>query len=606
MIYLHKYLENLRGGHLTMKQSKWLLLVLGLVLAMFLAACGGDKEETDDPGTEDPGTETPGDSEEDPAEEPENTEPKVLNLNGGDEIPSMDPSLVTDEIGITQVDAVYEGLYRIAPGGDIVSGIAIKEETEVSEDGLTWTFHLREDAKWSNGDPVTAHDFVYSWQRVIDPDTASQYGPYFLSGLVVNAEEISAVEEDEDGNTNPVYPDMYGKVEELGVKAVDDYTFEVQLVNPAPYIESFAAFPVFYPLNKEFVESQGDQFALEAANMIFNGPYKMTEWKHGESWQLVKNDTYWDVENVGLDEINFRVVKERSTSVNLYETGEFDRIGVAGDFVDQFKSSPDFGTYKEPVTFYLQFNRKSAEKGEYMNNENFRRALAQGFDKQAFIDVVYGDSSVPANGLIPEDFVKDPDTGEDFREQNGSFLEYDLDAATEAWEAAKEELDFEEVTISFMSGDSEGAKLLTEFFKNEFEKNLPGLELELKNVPFNERLRLQREQEFELVLSGWGPDYMDPMTFMDLFVTDGAYNDGSYSNEDYDALIESAKTELATDLRARWDAMLEAEKILMEEVGIGPVFQSAVSYVSKPYVKNMTPNPFGPNYSYKYITIEGK
>lgn len=576
-----------------MKKTKWfLLLVLGLVLSMFLAACGGDD------GDENAGDDT-GNEEQNEGENGEDEE-KILRILESAEIPTMDPSLATDVVALNFIDATYEGLYRVAPGGEIVSGLANKDETEVSEDGLTWTFHLRDDATWSNGEPVTAHDFVYSWRRAIDPETGSQYGPYFFSGLVKNATEISAT--DEDGN--PLYPDMFGKVEELGVTAVDDYTLQVELVNPAPYFESFAAFPVFVPLNEEFVESQGENFALEVENMIFNGPFVMTEWKHEESWTLEKNPDYWDAENVGLDGIEVSVVKERSTAVNLYESGEVDRVGLSGDFIDQYKTRPDYGTAMEPVTFYLQFNRESAEKAEYMNNENFRRALATGFSKQEFIDVVYKNDSVPANGLVPKEFVKHPETGEDFRDLSGDHLVSDIEGAQEAWEKAKEELGFDEVTITFMSEDTETSKLITEFFKDQWENNLPGLTVELKNVPFKERLRLSREGLFEVVFSGWGPDYLDPMTFMDLFVTDGSYNDGSYSNEQFDELIELAKTEYAQDQNKRWEAMVQAEQILMDEVGIGPVFQRARSFLQQPYVKNMELNPFGPDFSFKYVTIE--
>ncbi|GGM24943.1 hypothetical protein GCM10011351_08260 [Paraliobacillus quinghaiensis] len=271
---------------------------------------------------------------------------KVLNLSATAEIPSMDPALPTDNVSFQYLDSVYEGLYRIGQGGVIESGVADKDATEVSEDGLTYTFHLNEDAKWSNGDPVTAHDFVYAWQRAIDPATASVYGEYLLSGKVVNATEIYNEE---------LAP------EELGVSATDDHTFVVELLKPVPYFDSIAAFPTFVPLNQEFVEAQGENFALEADTMLYNGPYALTEWDTGTngSWVLSKNDQYWDKENVALDAINVQVVKDQDTRLQLYQEGTIDRVGLSGTQVDANKTSPEYASLSEMVVFWLKFNQDS-------------------------------------------------------------------------------------------------------------------------------------------------------------------------------------------------------------------------------------------------------
>ncbi|MBB6453041.1 oligopeptide transport system substrate-binding protein [Salirhabdus euzebyi] len=570
-----------------MKKTKWsLLLVLGLVLSLFLAACsGGDDDAQEEPADN-------GDSTETPAETPEESdEPKVLNILDSSEIPTMDPAQAEDSVSIQYQDTVYEGLYRLGPGGEeLVSGIAVKEDTEVSEDGLTWTFHLREDAKWSNGDPVTAHDFVYSWQRAIDPETASFYAPYLMNGVIKNAEEVNA-------------GDL--AVEELGVTAEDDYTLVVELAKATPYFESFAAFPTFYPLNQEFVEAQGENFALEVENLLFNGPFVMTEWAHEEKFVFEKNEQYWDAASVNLSGINVQVVKDTATAVGLYETGQIDRVGLSGDFIDKYQTSSEFISMPETVVFWLKFNQDSVTKGEYMQNENFRRAIAQAFDKQAFIDVVYGNSSVPADYFVPSGFVTHPETGEDFRAKYGDILTYDVDAAKEAWAAAKEELGFEEVEISFISGDSDIGTLITEFFKNELEKNLDGLTLTLKNLPFQERLEVTKAGEYELVFSGWGPDYMDAISFVDLWVTDGPNNEMGYGNAEYDKLVKSVKGELAMKPVERFEAMQEAEKIALDEVAIAPVFQRERALLSKPYVKGMEVlNPYGADYSYKYVDIQ--
>ncbi|QGH34182.1 peptide ABC transporter substrate-binding protein [Gracilibacillus salitolerans] len=577
-----------------MKHNKWWLLVLALFLGLVLAACSDASDSTE----EDQAEENPGDSsEEEKAEEenPSNGE-KVLRFASTSDIPTMDPILAEDNVSFQYTDTVYEGLYRLAPEGEIVSGIAKKDETEVSEDGLTYTFHLREDAQWENGDPVTAHDFVYGWQRAINPDNGSFYANYLMNGKVKNAAEIY-ITEDEESDVEPLDPS------ELGVSAPDDYTFVVELEKPVPYFESYAAFPTFLPMNQEFVEEQGDDFALTPDSILSNGPFKMTEWNTEAGWELEKNDTYWDAENVGLDGISVKVIKDADTALSNYEVGELDRVTLSGTQVQDNQTSPEFHSLTETTIFWLKFNQDSESVSEYMQNVNFRKALAKAFNKQAYIDVVYGNDSTPVNFFVPEGFVEHPETGEDF--QTGSdVLAYDVEVAQELWATAKEEIGFDEVTLSFLSGDSDVAKNISEFMKTELESNLDGLTIEANNVPWAQQLEIMHEQDYELAVSGWGPDYKDAVSFVDLWVTDGENNDIGYSNEEYDALVKAVKGELATRPSERFEAMQEAEKIALEEAAIGPIMQRKTSVLAKDYLKGMESlNPFGNDYSFKYVDI---
>lgn len=568
-----------------MTKSKWsLLLVFGLMLSLFLGACSDDADkETVDENENEKQSENKESNEND-----ETAGEEILRILDSAEIPSLDSSKVTDSVGIQWMTAINEGLYTIAPGGEIVPGVAT--DHTVSDDGLTWTFNLRDNAVWENGDAVVAGDFVYAWQRAIDPNTNSVYGPYLMNGVIKNAKEINAGEMD---------------LSELGVKAEGDHKLVVTLSKATPYFTSFAAFPTFFPLNETFTEAQGESFALEADTVLANGAFVMTDWKHENGWTLVKNDTYWDKENVDLDGIDVKVVKDRATAVNLYETGKIDRVGVSGDFVDKYRADPNLKILNESVVFWLQFNQDSSLIGEEISNKNFRNALSQAWDKEAYVDVILGNGSKVANFYVPGGFYFDPETGEDFREQNGTDMaSYDPEAALASWNKAKEELGFDTITVSYLTGDTENSKLTAEFLKNTFETTLPGLTLELKMVPFKERLRLEEAQEFEISLSGWGPDYGDPMSFMDLWVTDGKYNRIGYSNERYDALIESAKNELATKPKERWDAMLEAERILMEDGAISPMYQRSRMVLSPDYIIGMDElNPFGNDYSYKFVEM---
>ncbi|WP_079529411.1 peptide ABC transporter substrate-binding protein [Halobacillus hunanensis] len=560
-----------------MKKTNWLLLALALVLSMFLAACsGGGDSETGSDGGSDSGSD---------GESASGESEQVLNLSESAEIPTMDSSLATDAVAFQWLGSTKDGLYRLGKNGEPEPGIA--KSHEVSEDGLTWTFTLREDAVWSNGDPVTAHDFVFAWQRAVNPDTGSEYGPYMLGGVVKNASAIAADEM---------------PVEELGVKAVDDYTFEVTLEKPVPYFESMTTFGTFLPMNEEFVKEQGENYAMEADTVLSNGPFVMTEWNHGEGWTLKKNEDYWDADAVKLQQINVSVVKETSSAVNLYQTGKIDRTTLTAEFVDEYRSSDEFRIEEEPTLFYLKMNQEN----EILSNVNARKAIQMVINRQAMVDVILNNGSIPAVGDIPKNFVKHPETGEDFREINGPLVEYNLEKAKELWAKAKEELGIETAELSYLGGDTETAQNLDAYIKDQLEQ-LEGLTIKVESVPFQIRLERDANMNYELQNSGWGPDYIDPNTFLNMWVTDGGNNKTGYSSEEYDALIEKANTELAMEPVKRFETFLKAEKMLIQEDAVlAPLYQRALAQLWKPYVKNVFVQPMGPDYTYKYAYIEGK
>jgi oligopeptide transport system substrate-binding protein len=560
-----------------MRTKKWsILLVAVLVVSMVLAACGGGKDE--------------GSTKNSSGEDAAKAEEQVLNFINGDYIPSMDPSKVTDEYGFQFVGATMEGLYRLGEDGEIKEGIA-KGEPEVSEDGLTWTFKLREDAKWSNGDPVTAHDFVYSWQRAVKPETKSEYGPYMMAGVIKNADEISKGE----------LP-----VEELGVKAIDDYTLEVQLANPTPYFESLTTFGTFMPLNQKFVEEHGENFATSEATLLFNGPFKLDikddnqNITQANEWKLVKNEDYWDADTVQLEEINFVVSKDPQTNVNLYNEGDIDRADLSADLVDQYISHDDYRIVPQASVFYLKMNQERKGEQTPLANKNIRNAINNAIDREALVNVL-NNGSIAATGLIPKDFVTVPGGG-DFREENGDFAAYDKDTALEAWNKGLEELGVDSIELELLTDDSEGAtKTFNENLAHQLETNLPGLKVNIKPVPFKNRLQLDTDQDYELQVAGWGPDYLDPFTFLSLFVTDGGNNKMGYSNAEYDQLI--SETQTTTDQEQRYQKFLEAEKILLEESGIAPLYQRARSQLHSPKIQGEIINKFGATYEWKWAYV---
>lgn len=583
MIIVMNFSEYLKGVIL-LKNSKFAwLLGLMLVVALFLAACGGDKEE---------GTKTTTDTEDKDAttEEVATDEEQVLNLIMTAEIPTMDSALVTDAVGFDLLNNVNEGLYRL--NQDNVAEPAIAEgEPTVSEDGLVYTFTLR-DANWSDGSPVTANDFEFAWKRAMNPDTASEYGPYMMDGVIKNATAI-----------------MEGSLEytELGVKALDEKTLEVTLEKPIPYFLSLMSFGTFLPQNEEFVTAQGENYAKNSEALLYNGPFTLASWDGtGLSWQLLKNEEYWDKDTVKLTEINYDVVKEPGTGVNLYSEGQKDKAPLTGEFAMQYAADPELINESETSVFYFKYNQERLGEKTPLANVNIREALSKAFNKQDLVDVVLANGSVPANYLVPKDFTFDADAN-DFRDVNGDMAEFNAEEAKAAFDKGLSELGVSELNIELLNGDTESAKKMGEYLKNQLETNLPGLTVKLKEVPFNVRLDLDTNQDYDMQIAGWGPDYQDPYTFMNLWLTGGGNNQMSYSNPKYDELVTASVNDLALDPEARWQALADAEKLLIEEdYGIGPIYQRGLMFLQKPYVKGIVAHPFGGDYSYKWAYIEGK
>lgn len=560
------------------KSKCYIFIVFSLIVAMTLSACSPDSSGSSD--KKDPGS-------------GEASDKQIFNLIETAEIPTGDPSLATDTASFVVFGQTMEGLYVIGEDGNPVPAIS-DGEPDISEDGKIYTFDLRENVEWDNGDPVTANDFVYSWQRAVDPDTGSPYA-YMFSGIIENATEIM------NGDKEP---------EDLKIEAVDDYTLKVTLERPVQYFDSLLAFGTYLPLNEDFVEEKGDAFGTNSDNMLANGPFKLTEWDgSGLTWKYVKNDNYYDKESVKLDEVNVQVSKAPSTAVNLFETDKVDRTAeLSGEYAQQYQNDENASKFEEGSTYFLKFNQQRDGKDTVMANKHIRKALSMAFDKEAYTEIVLANGSAPIDGIIPKGLAKNPDTDEDFREENGSLMDYDIEKAKEYWEQGLDELGVNEITLELLNDDRENAKKTSEYFQDQLQSNLDGLTVKVKNVPFKVLLKEVKSMNYDMVITGWGPDYMDPMTFLDLFVTDGAgghANDTSYSNEKYDKLIDDAEVKYANDPANRWKSMLEAEKILVQEDAvISPIYQKGRLTLVKPYVKNLHEHLFGPTYLLKYVYLE--
>lgn len=508
---------------------------------------------------------------------------QVVHYTAPTELSTMDTALITDINSSNYLGHVIEGLLRIDEEGNPVPAIAA-DEGVISEDGLTYTYKLREDAVWSNGDPVTANDFVYAMQKLVDPDTGASYS--YLAETIKNAPEIMA------GET---------EVSELGVTANGDHEITFTLTQPTPYFKFLLAFTAFFPQNQAFVEEQGDEYGTSSDALLANGPFTLENWDGtGLTWDLEKNDDYYAADEVSLDAVNVQVVKEPSTAVNLFEGGQTDNAHLTGEIVKQYAGNENVVVQKKARTSYLEFNWDN----EYLQNEKLREALGLVINTDDLVNTVLGDGSTEITGFLPADFVSNPTTGDDFTEETEPFLSYDVERAQELWEEAKAELGVESIALSFVGDDDEKSKQLSQYIQGQIQNNLPGISIELRNVPKKNRLALADSRDFDVLLTGWGADFADAINFMDLLYSDSPYNEGGYANADYDALIDQAKTTNANDEEKRWADLQQAHTILTDDFVFIPLYQEAETQLRNPAVEGIILNSVGVEFDLSRASVK--
>lgn len=502
------------------------------------------------------------------------------------EMPSADLSLSTNTISFSALNNVYEGLYRLDEKSKPLAAGALEMAT-VSEDGLTYLFKLREDAKWSNGDPVVADDYVYGWQRTADPKTAAEYA--YLYELVKNGSDVTS-----------------GKkgVEELGIKAKSEYELEVTLERQTPYFDYLLAFPSFFPQNQKAVKEYGDNYATSSDTAVYNGPFTLTEFDGpgtDTEWSYTKNDHYWDKETVQLDKIAVNVVKEAPTSLNLFQDGQADDVILSGELAKQMADDPQLVIEKEARTSYLEFNQRAADSP--YRNENLRKAIFYSIDREAIVERILGDGSIAASGLIPSGMSFAPKENVDFADENKEILDGNKAKAKDYWEKAKQELNINSLKFDLVGDDTDSTKKILEYIQGAVKENLIGIDVTVTSVPFTVRLDRGKNGNFDVIMSGWGADYSDPSSFTDLFVTGNSYNRGHYSDTTYDELVKAAETTDAGDLEKRWRTLVDAEKVLLETMGVAPVYQKAEAHLRSEKVKDVVVHGAGARYDYKWAYL---
>lgn len=507
----------------------------------------------------------------------------VLRVQFDVEIASLDPNIATDGTSMEVIASLQEGLVTRDANGDFVGAAA--ESYETNEEETVYTFKLREDAVWSNGTPVTANDFVFSWQRLADPATAAEYSFILDTAGVVNAAAVTA------GEVDP---------SELGVVALDDYTLEVTLDRATPYFLSLMAFTPFFPINQEFFESTDGQFATSVETTISNGAFVLSSYTPaGATTELVKNNDYYDADAISLDGIRFQVIKDSQQAVLAYQTGQLDLTNISGEQVMLFAQDPEFQSIEQGYMWFLSPNGEQ----EDLANQDFRLALAKAFNRETITENVLKDGSIPATFFVPQGLADAPD-GNDYRDFAGrDLMVTNEDEAKAHLEAAKEALGKDSFVIGLLVEDTEASINVAQSLEAQIESVLEGVDIQIEQTPKKNRLDRMRAGDFDVALTRWGPDYADPSTYLQLLTTDSNYNDSRYSNETFDAdFVEIQTGELTTDSEGRFAKMAEMEALALSEAAVLPVYQAASAVLKKENVDGIQFYAVGTPRLFKYAT----
>lgn len=491
---------------------------------------------------------------------------KTISLNAGMEPTGLNTLTSTYSIEFSLFKHMYENLVSLDDDDNTVPGAA--ESWDYDEDTLTYTFHLRKDGVWTNGDPVTAKDFEFAWSQALNPDVASDYA-YFLY-FIKNAEKY-----------------FNGEVtwDEVGVKVVDDYTLEVTLEQPTPYALFLFSFGTLAPINQRFYEAVGaDLYSTEAQYFCTNGPFALTEWSHNDKIVMQKNDAWHGAADVEVEEIDWKIITDANAALSSFLAGDLDMVGLGtGELIKQATAAgATIQSYTDGSAFYIYFNNND----QYLSNVNLRRALFNAIDEQKEIDTVWQNDNEPmtsftAPGVAAAD-------GTSFAGKVGELYapSRDQEKAKEYLATALSELgctvDDLSAHLSIDCGDSATATTEASFYQEQWRQVL-GIEVTVNPMITKQGSQNRKTGNYVMSITGWGPDYNDPNTFLDLWVTDGGNNQTGFSNERYDELIDLAATE--TDLEKRESYFIECEQIIADQLPIGPAYWRAPSYACSDKIK---------------------
>ncbi|MCB5236284.1 peptide ABC transporter substrate-binding protein [Niallia circulans] len=539
---------------------KKLTLVLISIILVVLAGCSNTGQETNGSG------------------EKKKDVKQEITANLGGEPYTVDPAFASDTTSFWVIDNLYEGLYRYDKEGNIVEGAASK--VDVSEDGKTYTFTIRDGLKWSNGDNLTAKDFEFAWKRVLDPATAA-YDPSSFY-YIVGAEEF---------NTGK------GKVEDVGIHATDEYTLVVDLKTPIKFFPKVILGQGFLPVNQKVVEAEKD-WAAEAETIVTNGAYNLASWDHNNQLTLEKSSTYWNHQDVTMDIIHFKMVADATTEYQMYKSGELDFVkSIQAEAIEQEKSSEEYVNSPSFSVYTYSFNVEE----EPFTNAKIRRAFAEAIDREAITNNISKGGEQPAYGYVAYG-VKTPQ-GNDFRDEVDQYYKFDKENAKKLLEEGLAEEGWStlpEVTLKYNSEANH--KKIAEALQEMFKENL-GVEVKLENQEWKTYIDTFKQKNFQIARMGWGGDFLDPFPVLNLYSQKSSSNFTNYSNPKFDDLLEQSLIE--QDEEKRFELLHEAEAVLMEDLPIIPIYFSAQNSLVKTGIKGVRFDPLN-NPDFRYASREAE
>ncbi|MFB6366848.1 peptide ABC transporter substrate-binding protein [Paenibacillus elgii] len=530
-----------------MKKRTALLLGCILLSGTVLAGCSGKEEAGGDPARGE-------------------QQAKILLYNNLREPTSLDPPVGFDQVSYDILNNAMEGLTRL--GKTQSPEPAMAKEWKMSPDGKHYTFTLRDGIKWSNGDPVKASDFEFAWKRMLDPKKPSPAAP--LAYVIEGAEAYNSDKGPADG---------------VKIKATDDKTLEVVLTKPAPWLLGMVSNPAFFPVHKATVE-KNDKWASEAATIVSNGPFKITEWKHDSELKMVKNDQYWDAASVKLDGVTFKMVNDTNTEYQLYQSGGLHIDGVIpADLSQKLFADGKVKVEDSAGTYFYRFNTKMPP----FDNVNIRKAFQMAVDSQKIVDLVVKQKQKVADGFVSYG-IKDP-SGDDFRKVGGTLVKYDAAEAKKLLEKGMAEAGYKtlpQVTLTYNTNDLH--QKIAEAAQAMFKENL-GVDVKIESKEGKVLTAEQKKLQLQFSRSSWLPDFADPINFLDIFQTGNPNNRTGWSNAQYDKLIQDAYNE--PDNAKRFKLLHEAEKILIDEAPIMPLYFFNSAYMQSDKLEGVVRHAYG-------------
>jgi len=506
-----------------------------------------------------------------------------LNWTESSELATADLAKATDTLSFTVLQNTQEGLYRLNKSGTPKNALATS--TKVTNGGKTYTFNLRKNAKWTNGEPVTAKDFVYSWQRTVNPKTASQDAFYLFQ--VKNAAAVNAGKQ---------------PLSALGIKATGKYQLTVNLTKPVSYFKKLLAWPLFYPVNQKAVVKYGAKYGTSSTTTVSNGPFKLTKWNGtSKSWTLAKNQTYWDKAAVHLTAINEQVTESTNTSYNLFNAKKTDETLLSGQQVKNNLNNKNFVKRLPTGTQRLDLNEN---KVKAFKNLNVRQAFSAAIDRNQLVKDVLQDGSVASSGFVPTGMGNNPQTKEDFSKEATvkSATAYDLKRAKQLLAKGYKATGTKKINATLSVSDTDASKQAAEFVQSALEK-LPGVTITIKTVPYVQLITQQHNGNFDLTFSGWQSVFADPINFLDVYEANSSYNNTGWKNTQFDDLLDQAENQDGNQPTKRWAKLVAAEKVLMNDQGTIPLYQAAKSQLVRTNVKSIVYNPAGVPYDFKTTYI---